>query len=345
MNKTNSKIAGFILGLLFTVGASAEPVALNPSHPDRYVVIKGDTLWDISAKFLEKPWLWPEIWQVNPQIENPHLIYPGDTVLLSYSDGQPRLTVRRGAQTVKLSPRVRETPINQAIPTIPIDAIQQFLSQPRVLGKGELDDAPYIVAFADEHIIGGAGVRAYVRAIEASENPGYVVIRPGKAYEDPDSGEILGYEGIYVGDASLERSGDPATVSLFRTEREAIVGDRLIPASEDTVSLSFQPRSPASEVRGRIISVLDGISQIGQYQVVVLSRGARDGLEPGHVLAIDQAGERVPDPVTRNTRDSVRLPDEEAGLLIVFRSFERVSFALVLEAKRAIHLLDVVRNP
>ncbi len=345
MKNTTTKIVGCFLGIVFSLGAGAEPVALNPSHPDQYVVVKGDTLWDISAMFLEKPWLWPEIWHVNPQIDNPHLIFPGDTILLSDSGGQPRLTLRRGSRTVKLSPRVRETPIDQAIPTIPIDAIQQFLTQPRVLEKHELDNMPYIVAFADEHIIGGAGIRAYVRSIESSDNSTYTVVRPGDPYEDPDTGETLGYEGIYVGDGSLERTGDPATVALASTDREALAGDYLIPATRDAVTLNFHPRGPDSDIRGRIISVLDGVSQIGQYQVVVLNRGANDGLQPGHVLAIDQAGRLIDDKHSRDKHDRVRLPDEQAGQLMVFRSFERVSFALVMKASRAIHLLDIVRNP
>lgn len=345
MPHPSHKFAGFLLGLLFSFAClAAESVALNPTHPDRYVVVKGDTLWDISGRFLRDPWRWPDVWHVNPQIENPHLIYPGDVLVLTYIDGQPRLMLERGG-TVKLSPTVRSTPLDTAIPAIPIDAIRPFLTRPYVVGANELDAAPYVVDFADEHIAGGAGMRVYVRSIESGDNAKYDVVRPGKPYKDGDSGEILGYEALYIGDAKLQRTGDPATLLLTNTEIETLVGDRLVPVSEEVVQQSFFPKAPNTPVNGNIISVLNGVSQIGQYQVVVLDRGAQDGLEPGDVLAVDQRGQTVLDPVSPARNDKVRLPDEKAGMLLVFRTFPRVSFGLIMSATKSLHVLDRVHNP
>ena len=316
---------------------------LRADHPDQYTVVKGDTLWDISGRFLRSPWRWPDIWHVNPQIANPHLIYPGDVLELVYIDGQPQLRLRRG--DLKLSPTVRATPWDGAIPTIPVDAIGPFLTRPYVLDEGELDNAPYIVDFADEHILGGAGQKAYVRSIEQADALKYEIVRPGGPYKDAETGEILGYEATYIGTTELQRTGDPATLFINSTELEAVIGDRVIPAGEERATANFTPHAPPNPIEGAIISVLKGVSQIGQYNVVVLDRGARDGLAPGTVLRVDQRGEVIRDVVTPDSRDTVRLPDEEAGLLMVFRTFEKVSFGLILHATRVMHVNDRVRNP
>lgn len=339
-------------GVVASGSAQAEPqtasasssVALNPAHPDEYTVVKGDTLWDISARFLSKPWLWPEVWYANPQIQNPHLIYPGDVISLVYVNGRPQLRLRRGGGTDKLSPQVRSTPLDSAIPTIPIDAIQQFLNHSRVFSQQDLDAAPYIVESADEHLITGAGDRVYVRRLPSAATSRYSVYRPGQVYRDPDTKEQLGVEGLYIGDANLQRFGDPSTLQLVRTTREAKIGDRLFPVDADEIQRNFMPHAPA-DMHGRIISVVDGVTQIGQHQVVVLNRGARDGLEVGHVLAISQAGARVADKVSGKRGEMVTLPDERAGVLMVFRTFDRVSYALVMSATRAIHVLDKVDTP
>lgn len=316
---------------------------LRADHPDQYTVVKGDTLWDISGRFLRSPWRWPDIWYVNPQIANPHLIYPGDVLELVYIDGKPQLRMRRGP--LKLSPTVRSTPWDGAIPTIPVDAIGPFLTRPYVLDKDQLDSAPYIVDFADEHILGGAGQKAYVRRIDQTEPLKYEIVRPGGPYKDADTGEILGYEALYIGTSELQRTGDPATVFINSTDLESVIGDRLIPAGEDKATANFTPHAPAQPVEGSIIAVMNGVSQIGQYNVVVLDRGANDGLAPGTVLRVDQRGELIRDVVTPDSRDKVQLPDEEAGLLMVFRTFERVSFGLVMHASRVMHVNDRVRNP
>ncbi len=345
MPSSRHKFASLILGLFIAFGAwAADPVAVNPAHPDRYVVVRGDTLWDISARFLRDPWRWPDVWYVNPQISNPHLIYPGDVITLTYVNGQPRLSLQRGS-TVKLSPRVRSDALGSAIPVIPLDAIHQFLSRPYVVDQETLDNAPYVVHFADEHLIGSNDVKAYVRTIENSDNRRFDVVRPGDPYRDAETGEILGYEALFVGNADLQRTGDPATVLLNDMELETIIGDRLIPVTEDVALDTFHPKAPDQPVAGSIIAVLNGVTQIGQYNVVVLDRGDADGLAPGDVLAIDQKGETVRDTVTEERGDTVTLPDEPAGTLMVFRTFPRVSFALVMRAQRAIHVLDRVHNP
>lgn len=339
------KIAGICLGLMLSVAAIADEIALNPSHPDRYVVVKGDTLWDISGHFLRDPWRWPDIWEANQQIENPHLIYPGDILELAYVGGKPRLRLHRGSRDLKLSPRVRSTPIAEAIPTIPIDAIKQFLTKPRVVGVNELEAAPYVVSFADEHIVGGAGNRIYVRSIEADNHNSFTVFRPGGAYKDGETGEILGYEAFYLADTTLERTGDPATLLLTKTSQEVAIGDRLLPISEEIIEQGFLPHSSSAAIEGRIISVFGGVSQIGQYQVVVLDRGATDGVDVGLVFDVFQRGSVIRDVVSGTAGDTVQLPNEKAGTMMVFRTFDRVSFALILKATRVIHIQDIVRSP
>jgi hypothetical protein len=347
---------------LFPLLAAAQTVELKPDHPDRYVVQKGDTLWDISSRFLSEPWLWIDIWEVNPQIENPHLIFPGDEVFLRFVEGRPVVSVRRGEPgetgeegdgtvrrrlpggTVKLSPRVRVSEIEEAIPTIPIDIIQQFLKRPRVVTEEEIDAAPYVVSVGKEALIGSPGKKIYARGINGEAVPRYTVYRKGKQYLDPDrDDEVLGFEAIHIADAVLEVDGDPATLMVTSAQRELLRGDRLLPTVEDQVQMSFMPRPPEEGTTGRILSVLEGVSQIGQYQVVVLNLGREDGIAAGHVMAVYQRGETIQDPIA--SREEVTLPDERAGIVMVFRSFERLSYALVMEATRAIHVDDTVRDP
>ncbi|MES9873415.1 MAG: LysM peptidoglycan-binding domain-containing protein [Candidatus Sedimenticola sp. PURPLELP] len=345
MLTSSKKLASLILGLLLSMGAlAADPVAVNPAHPDRHVVVPGDTLWDISAKFLRDPWQWPNVWYVNPQIENPHLIYPGDIITLIYVNGQPVLSLQRGS-VVKLSPRVRASSLDDAIPTIPLDAINQFLTRPFVVDKDEMERAPYIVYFGDEHLMGGKDLRGYVRTIETTDNKRFDIVRPGDAYTDADTGEVLGYEALFIGNADLHKTGDPATVGFSNSELEILKGDRLIPITNEVQLENFHPKAPDTEIKGSIISVLNGVSQIGQYNVVVLDRGATDGLAAGDVLTVDHRGDTVRDVITEDSADTVTLPDEPAGTLLVFRTFPRVSFGLVMDATRAIHVKDRVRNP
>jgi len=443
-----NKFCALLLALALTPAvAAADTVTLKADYPDRYIVQKGDTLWDISGRFLNEPWLWPEVWEANPQIENPHLIYPGDEVTLRYKDGRPVVTVgRRGRKgTVRLSPEVRVSELDTAIPTIPIDVIQQFLSRPRVVTEREIDDAPYVLSVGREALIGKPGSKIYARGVAGKSGDRFTVYRKGQVYVEPKSGdiesggnglgdpkgrgfysmliegdgtqtpprgreslasmwgnrrtttappvrihgEILGYEAIHVADAVMHTPGDPATLVITGGNRELLAGDRLFPVADEEVNSNFMPRAPSGNVSGQIISVVDGVSQIGQYQIVVLNLGQRDGIKTGHVMAVYQRGETIDDPyakrpsddtgdstieldpakqggfagfltavddvvvaatdeITKNFdagRETVRLPDERAGTIMVFRPYEQFSYALVMEASRSMHINDAVKNP
>jgi hypothetical protein len=326
--------------------AGAGPV-LNPRHPDTYVVVPGDTLWDIAAMFLRDPWYWPEIWQINPQVANPHLIYPGDILSLAYlDDGQPAIQLERGGGLVtRLSPQIRSEPLEEAIPTIPFETVRAFLSRPAVLSADDFDSLPYLFAHP-EGLLGSAGQDVYVRGTDAEVGTVFNLVHPGEALIDPDDGSIIGYEGIYVGQGRVRRTGDPTTVFLTESAREATIGDYLI-EEEGVNPFTFFPSAPEEFVEGQIISVLGGVSLIGQFNVVVINRGARHGLAPGHVLSVYQTGETVVDTTQRRGLfpEKVRLPDEYAGVSMVFRVFDRMSYALVMEAEREMHVLDTVRNP
>lgn len=329
---------------------SGDRVLLADNHPEEYVVQKGDTLWDISKMFLKDPWYWPEIWQVNPQIANPHLIYPGDVLVLIYVDGQPRLFNRGSAE--RLSPQIRTTQIEAAIVSIPYDQIAAFLSRGLVIEKSEVGALPYMLATRGDHLIAGAGHDVYVRGNVSDVGTRYSVVHIGDELVDPDDNSVVGFQGIYVGEGMVRRGGDPATVRLVDTNREALQGDRLIPESIE-IPLTFFPKSPASTIDGRIISVVDGVSLIGQYQVVVINRGTRDNLANGDVLTVFQSGDVVKDRFAggklRGTAllggESVKLPDEEAGTVMVFKVYDRIAYALVMEATSEIRVYDAVRNP
>ncbi|MFW2405714.1 MAG: LysM peptidoglycan-binding domain-containing protein [Gammaproteobacteria bacterium] len=341
-------VAGIVVagdrGGLATSLAAQSGVALNPDHPDRYVVKRGDTLWDISAMFLRDPWYWPEIWQVNPQVQNPHLIYPGDVLVLVYVDGQPRIQLERSAEsggTDRLSPRIRSEDLDEAILTIPLTTIGPFLSKGTVLENKQIQKLPHIVAIRDGRLVAGAGNDVYVRGDVGDVNQGYSVVHIGEPLIDPDDGSIVGFQGIFVGEGTINRGGDPATLRIMQSQREALAGDRLLEQNFD-VPLQFIPRAPDSDIDGRIIHVTGGLALIGQYQVVVINRGENHGLDVGHVLSIWQTGETVRD---RTAGGMVTLPDESAGTLMVFKTYERISYALIMEATSEIHILDKVKKP
>lgn len=331
----------------------SEPVPLAPGAPDEYVVQVGDTLWDIAATFLRDPWYWPEVWYVNPQVENPHLIYPGDVLAMVTIDGQPRITTVRGS-TYRVSPTARVTPLTEAITSIPYEQIAGFLSKGLVLEKNQADKLPYILATRGDHMMASAGNEIYIRGGQPSPNgTRFSVVHVADELRDPDDNDLIGYQGVYVGEGAQSRGGDPATVALTDTNREALAGDRLIPETVD-IPLTFFPKAPDGAIDGRIISVVDGVSLIGQYQVVVLNRGARNGLAPGDVLTVFQAGEKVRDRFAGGSflstsgfmgGESVTLPDEEAGTVMIFKVYDRIAYALVMEATSDIHVLDAVRNP
>ena len=342
---STKRFSGIVFAALFAASLYAADVVLNPEHPDRYVVVKGDTLWDISAMFLRDPWLWPEVWYVNPQIANPHLIYPGDILTLVYVDGKPQLRMSRGYPTVDLKPQVRVESLENAIPTIPLDAIRPFLTRAIVVGANELDTAPYVVASAGEHVITGVGDRVYIRGVDGKEHSVYDIFRPGGPYIDPDTDELLGYEALYLGTGPIEQYGDPATLFLAETTREIRVSDRLRPADQSIPVTHFQPHAPDEDLEGHIISVIDGVTQIGQFNVVAIDLGEREGIEVGHVFRVFQRGHVIKDTVSGKRNDAVKLPDEDAGLIMVFRTFDKVSFGLIMKATSAIHINDFVRTP
>ncbi len=318
-----------------------EPVPLAEGHPDEYVVQVGDTLWDIAATFLKDPWFWPEIWYINPDIVNPHLIYPGDVLGLVTIDGQPRVTNVR-ASAYRMSPQARVTPLTEAVTSIPFEDIAAFISAGIVLEKSQADDLPYLLETRGDHLIASAGNEIYVRGIQ-NDLPGmrYNVVHVGDKLVDPDDNRTIGYHGIKIGEGSLRQVGDPATVALTESSQEALIGDRLLPATV-SIPLNFYPRAPSSNIDGRIIAVVGGISLIGQYQVVVMNRGANSGLTVGDVLTVFQTGEEVEDTVRGG---KVKLPDETAGTVMVFMTYDRISYGLVMEATQAIHIHDYVRNP
>ena len=326
---------------------------LNANAPESYVVKRGDTLWGIAKVFLRDPWYWPEIWQVNPQVHNPHLIYPGDTLRLVYIDGKPSIVLQRGDR-VRVEPRIRSRPLEGAVTTIPYETVAAFMSKPSVLAVEQIKAAPYVLATRDTHVVIADGDTVYARGFRSPAQPGthYNVVRVGDALRDPDDNRIVGYDGIFTGAGHITRGGDPATLIMTESARETEAGDKLFAGGMDA-PLDFIPSPPKVKVNGRIMAVSDGVSVIGQYQVVVINRGARDGLAPGNVLAIFGAGPVVKDnankgflsSMTRLTSTNVRLPDERNGTFMVFKTFDNLSYGLIMEATDIIRVADRVQNP
>src|SRR4051812_7205884 len=238
-------------------GPAPSSAMLRPDAPKSYTVKRGDTLWGVSSMFLKDPWLWPEVWIINPQVQNPHLIYPGDTLALAYgANGQPQIRLTGGG-AARLNPRLRSSPLEGAIPTIPYAAIKAFLSKPSVLTKDQIKQAPSILAFREKHIIGGTANDIYVRDLNAPEGARFSVVHVGDPLKDPDTGDLLGYEGIYTATASVTTSTNPQKAVLSDSARETLVGDKLI-ASDTETPLNFIISSPPANTQGRIIAVVDG---------------------------------------------------------------------------------------
>lgn len=326
--------------------AAAGPLSLREDAPLRYTVKKGDTLWGIAQYYLRDAWQWPELWYTNSQVRNPHRIRPGDVLTLIAVDGHTRLAPASALDVERRSPQIRESALDIALPTIPIEAIRNFLRGPRLVTLEEARRAPYVLAFLDEHLAASANTDVYVKNLVASDAggyaPSYAVVQIGDPYRDPDTGELLGYEAIPAGEAELRVPGQPATMRLTRSSREVIIADRLLPIEAESFEANFYPHAPATAVEGRILSVFDGLSQISQYQIVALNRGSAQGLDPGTVLDIFQSGQTVPDPYGGKP---VQLPDTRAGLLMVFKVTPKLSYALVMSANRPVHVLDRVRRP
>ena len=344
---------------------ATELPALNPDAPAEYVVKRGDTLWDISALFLRDPWRWPEIWRANPQIENPDLIYPGDLLSLvpGAAGGAPelRLTRRGGAggagaagrgDTLRLAPLLRDSEGEGPIATIPYSAVAAFLERPSILSREAIRRAPRVIGFVDGHMAGGGGSQAYVRRLgRVEQGQRYNVVHVGEEIRDPDTNAVLGYQGIYTATAIVEQSGDPSRVLLADAARETLPGDRLVD-SERNIPLNFVPRAPSRPIEGRIVSVVDGVELIGQYQVVAINRGKKHGLEPGDALGVFYRGEEIHDRFKRldwaaftTNYSKVRLPDERSATVLVFAVHNRVSYALVVESSQVINRGDFVAHP
>lgn len=333
-------VTGLWLAAALSFAQAQEP--FNDGIPDRYVVKKGDTLWDIAAFFLNKPWLWPEIWHVNPQIANPHLIYPGDEISLIYVDGRPRLTLNRGRDT-KLGPQIRVEPHGEAIPAVPLDVIDTFLTKTRVVLPGELEAAPHVVAGHEKSIIVGAGRDFYVRGEAPEDQVFWGVYRNGGNYVDPETDEILGVRAQDIGSGKLKaKDGEILTLAATRSVEEIRIGDRILPAEDRKIETVFYPSAPPADIQGVIMAVEGGINNVGHLDVVAINRGNEHGIEVGNTFAIYKAGELVRD---RVQEDMVALPAERAGLLMVFRTFERMSFGLVMNANRPLQVGDLVREP
>ena len=333
---------------LFTASVYADESQIREDAPDRHVVVKGDTLWAISGRFLKSPWRWPEVWQLNKdEIKNPHRIYPGDVVLLDRLTGTLRLSKTekyQGRGFEKRSPQTRIEPsANLAIPVIsPVD-IGPFLRQPLVIEQGGLEKAPRIIANEGNRVVVGAGSRAYVIGLAAEGAKQWNIFRPGKPLIDTETGKTLGHEAIYVGDARVIKSGDPATIEIIKSTQEILRDDRLVAISSVDLA-NFVPRAPTASVRGRVIAAYEGVAEVGRGSVVTLNRGAKQGLEPGHVLAIMQTG-IVAAYRSGEQNQATQLPEELIGLVMVFRVFDNVSYALVMRSDLPVKVDDAVVTP
>ena len=323
------------------LGQAAE---LQPDHPQTYTVAAGDTLWSIAGRFLSSPWRWREVWRQNPDIQNPNLIYVGDVIELYYEADQPRLRLAATGErpTIKLSPQVRVQALDQPIPTISRETISSFLNESRVLSQSEWAGSAYILGAVDDRVLFATGERIFARGGEF-DMQFYQAFRPGEEYHDPVTNESLGFDVIFLGEAVLEDDNDPATLRLTKVKRGIQPGDRLFPVEgdEDFV-LQFLPHPVDEDMSGQIIAALSGSFLVGRTDSVVVNLGEVDGMEPGHVMATYKPGEVITDPQTGET---IQLPDEKSGLLMIYRVFDRVSYGLIMEANLTIRVLDPVGAP
>jgi nucleoid-associated protein YgaU len=342
-------LAVFLMATAQAQNPRPDAVRLNGDVPMTYTVKRGDTLWDISDMYLEEPWRWPELWEANPEIDNPHLIYPGDVLSLRWENGRPRLSLgSRG--DVKLSPKMRSEALDTAIPPIPRDQVDAWLRANRVIDPLTVDAAPYIVGTDAQRLIAGMGDRVYARGPVDAADQTYLVVREGKTFVDPITQEMLGVEVRDMGTAALLApptreftDEEVKELELTRTTEEVRRGDRLLPQEEGVVDAFFQPKAPDVTIEdGFMIAVDGGVTQIGALDIVTINRGSREGLEVGDVLAIYQTGETVKDPVKG---DMVQLPDARAGVLMLFAVYEKASYGLVMKASRPLSVGDKVKNP
>ena len=326
--------------------AAGMPLQLADTAPLQHVVVRGDTLWDISAKFLKEPWRWPEIWRMNrDQIKNPHLIYPGDVIVLDYdADGNPLLRVKGGGSgNGKLQPKIYAEQIERAIPPIPPNVIEPFTSIPLIVDINGLDSAPRIVATQQDRVFLGNGDLAYVEGADPEQQQ-WQVYRNGKPLYNPaNPKEVLGYEAFYLGSATQTRPGDPATFEIKTAKQEIGRGDRLVP-SAPPILVAYVPHKPETALDGRVISVYGGVGSAGPGSIISLSVGTADGIEIGHVVSLER-NRTIVEPDEKDNKRSVVIPAERQGLAFIFRTFERISYALIVQAEGTIGVNDFVRTP
>jgi len=362
---------------------AAEAAVLKDNAPDRYIVVEGDTLWSIAGRFLQNPWQWPEIWKLNQdQIKNPNRIYPGDVIVLDRTAQEARLRVL-SLETVRLQPQIRVDPRGERpVPTISPAVIEPFLAKPLIVGPAELDSAPRITATQENRVSIGAGAIAYASGLSQEKGDNWQLFRRGDPLIDPDTNETLGYEAVYLGEARVVKFAEQSTIQITKSAQEIYTGDRLLATTREVPNFGYVPHAPGVPLRGRIVSTYGSLGETGPLSVVALSKGSKDGLEVGHVLAIYRRqgstgydmrtsplygrsgltgndrpryyyGEEVtprdgplyylPKPITNE--DVANLPDERYGLVMVFRTFDRASFGVVMQANRQVTLNDVVTNP
>lgn len=369
------KITVLLAGMLVTVAVYAAGAQLRADHPDSYTVRSGDTLWDISAKFLSKPWLWPEIWQANPQVRNPHLIYPGDVLNLSFINGP----------SLRLQPGVHRE--GNAVPAIPLSELRTFLKDLRVMDSNEVSSAPYVVALEENRLRGAVGQNLYVRGLQGEPGQRWAIVRPSHVFRgfDQDSaddasitghdldsnaamvnapwredsrndghhgrGQDMGVEVEVIGTAETLRTGDPATLLLLDSVKEIRSGDRILPVDDAPYDPYFYPHPPKSIARNaRVIAFADALHAVGPRQVIALSVGAKDGVDNGQTYSIYRPGENIHDDVAssswrRGVGERVTLPDEFVGHVMVFRTFDRVSYGLVMDSLRPVRKGDKLTMP
>jgi len=323
-------------------GATERPIQLADKAPVQHVVVPGDTLWGISAQFLKEPWRWPEIWRMNrDQIKNPHRIYPGDVIVLDRDgNGNPLLRVQRDG---KLQPQIYSEKNDTAIPAIPPNIIEPFISQPLVIEANELDKAARIVATQQDRVFLGEGNIAYVDDADPKQD-NWQIYRNGKPLFDPaDATRILGYEAFYLGTATQTRPGHPATFEVTSATQEIGRGDRLIPASKPPM-VDYIPHRPDASVDGRVVSIYGGVGSAGRGSIISLNLGSTDGLEIGHVLALER-NRVVTERDEKDNKINVQIPPERTGLIFVFRTFDHISYALVVQSEGTVEVNDFVRTP
>ncbi|TCI02759.1 LysM domain-containing protein [Corallincola luteus] len=366
--RVRTRLLALVAGLTLVITAAyATEIELNPDYPETYIVQKGDTLWDISSMFLKTPWLWPKLWQANPQIDNPHLIYPGDELQLVWINEQPKLVKSKPSSTriVKLGPKVRTSEPKAPIPTIPLKEIRPFLIYEQVLSEEEIASLPYVLGTNDGTTRSSYPQTMYAKGVDAPQGQLFGIYRPGEALMHPETEELLGYEAKLVAIAKSMPAGNFTKLEIVESKYEVRNGDKLIPVLErEVLPAFFEPHEPNRLVKGHIIHTANYSKYVGKFDVVAMSIGANHNIEAGHVLAIMQPGavmydeppERPQYEEDANTLEKmaiefgdeevmVQLPDERVGELLVFRVYEKVSYGLIMRTDKPVKQLDIVTNP